>query len=88
MPSGPTSFPLAPNTWTQVEWIVGIPFFTAAWTALGGATVQWRWFTSVPPFTWTGSLTGRGCITYGPGLYTSLQMNPGPTPATVVRSLC
>jgi hypothetical protein len=88
MPAGPTSVFLAPNRWTQVEWIVGLPFFTASWTGPAGARISWRWYTSVPPFYWEGTFSGRACITYGPGLYTSLEMNPGGIGVTVVRGFC
>lgn len=88
MSSGPTSFSLPANRWTQVEWVVALPFFTRSWTGPAGLTIRWRWYTSVPPFYWEGTFNGRACITYGPGMYTSLEMNPGPVNLTVVRGFC
>jgi hypothetical protein len=88
VPAGPTSFFLPANTWTQVEWTVSLPFFTRSWTGPSGVPIRWRWFSSGPPFYWEGTFSGRACITFGPGLYTSLEMNPGGAGLTVVRGNC
>jgi hypothetical protein len=76
------------NTWTTVEWTVNLPFLTRRWTAPGGTTIRWRWFSSGPPFYWEGTFVGSGCITFGPGFYTNLQFNPGPASVTVTWGGC
>lgn len=64
------------NRWTQVEWTVGLPFWSHRWFAPPGVTVRWRWFSSGPPWYWEGTFSGNACITFGPGFYTSLEINP------------
>lgn len=64
----------SPGQWTQVHWIVH-PFWPAnyRYTVLDGVRVNWRFFSSEPPFYWEGAFTTQGDIWTPNAWYTTYE---------------
>jgi hypothetical protein len=76
------------DRWTQVHWYVH-PFWPSSYryTVSSGVRVDWRWFSSEPPFYWEGNFTSQGDIWSPPAWYTSVEFRCSPDSPVWVRGL-
>ena len=64
------------NRWMQVEFVLAPPFRSQRWYAPPEVEVRWQWFSLGFPWYRSGAFNGTECITFGLGIFTSLEVNP------------